>query len=75
MLQCTNNEVFPLCMFSVNMTKSAGNCVTFTEDVFNRKLHFFCAVLKSDSHLPKKFFLLASMIALQKWWKILFISS
>ena len=31
--------------------------------------------LKSDSHLPKKFVLFASMIALQKWWKMLFIPS
>ena len=32
--------------------------------------------LKSDSHLPKKNFLLfTSMITLQKWWKMLFISS
>ena len=30
-------------------------------------------VLKSDSHLPeKKMLLFASMIALQKWWKMLF---
>ena len=31
--------------------------------------------LKSDSHLPKSFLLFASMIALQKWWKMFFISS
>ena len=31
--------------------------------------------LKSGSHLPKKAFLFASVIALQKWWKMLFISS
>ena len=30
--------------------------------------------LKSDSHLSKKMFLFASMIALQKWWKMFFIS-
>ena len=28
--------------------------------------------LKSDSHLLKRFFLLVSMIALQKWWKMHF---
>ena len=28
--------------------------------------------LKSDSHLPKKIPLFASMKALQKWWKMLF---
>ena len=32
-------------------------------------------VLKSGSHFPKKSFLFASMIALQKWWKKLLISS
>ena len=32
-------------------------------------------LLKSDSHLPKNSLLFASMIALQKWWKMLFISS
>ena len=32
--------------------------------------------LKSDSQLQKKkSFLFASMVALQKWWKMLFISS
>ena len=31
--------------------------------------------LKSGSHLPKKNFLFASMIAFQRWWKMLFISS
>ena len=30
--------------------------------------------LKSDSHLPKTFELFASLKALYKWWKILFIS-
>ena len=28
--------------------------------------------LKSNSHLPKNLFLFASMIAIQKWWKMLF---
>ena len=32
-------------------------------------------LLKSDSHLPKKSFSFTSMKALQKWWKMLFISS
>ena len=32
-------------------------------------------ILKSESHLPKDFFWFALMIALQKWWKMLFISS
>ena len=32
-------------------------------------------VLKSDSHLPTEILLFASTIALQKWWKMLFISS
>ena len=31
--------------------------------------------LKLNSDLPKKILLFASMIALQKWWKMLFISS
>ena len=31
--------------------------------------------LKPDSHLSKKILLFASWIALQKWWKMLFISS
>ena len=32
-------------------------------------------LLKSDSHLPKNNFSFALMIALQKWWEMLFISS
>ena len=32
-------------------------------------------LLKSDSHLPKKFVLFAWLKALYKWWKMLFISS
>ena len=31
-------------------------------------------VLKSDSLPPKSFSLFALMVALQKWWKMLFIS-
>ena len=31
--------------------------------------------LKSDSHLPKFYFSFASMIALQRWWKMHFILS
>ena len=38
-------------------------------------LLIFKKVLKSDSHLLKTFFWFASVIALQKWWKMLFISS
>ena len=31
-----------------------------------KRTHLMCRVLKSGSHLPKKLFLFASMIALQK---------
>ena len=34
---------FPLRVFSVNVTKSAGDLATFTEKILNGKLHF-CAV-------------------------------
>ena len=33
------------------------------------------AALKSASRLPKKIVFFASMIALQDWWKMLFISA
>ena len=42
---------------------------TETKPLFSKK------ALKSDSHFAKKIFLYASMIVLQKWWKILFVSS
>ena len=32
-------------------------------------------ILKSDSHLPKKISLFASMKAMYKWWKMLFTLS
>ena len=36
---------FPLRISSVNVTKSAVSCrFTFTEDIFNGKLHFLCSV-------------------------------
>ena len=38
-----------------------------------RYIQSYSVLLKSDSHLPKKLF--ASMIAPQKWWKLLFIWS
>ena len=38
------------------------------------KCNFKCK-LKSSSHVPKKIFLFASIIALQKRWKMLFTSS
>ena len=43
---------FPLRMSSVNATKSAGNCrlVTFTEEIFDRKLHFSCSVERECDH-------------------------
>ena len=46
----------------------------------NASLHFVMLSkentdLKSHSHLPKKFLLFASMITLQKWWAMAFISS
>ena len=36
---------FPLRIFLLNVTKSAGNCglATFTEEILNRKLHFLCS--------------------------------
>ena len=41
-------------------------------DVYGNK---YDLVLKSDSYLPKIFLLFASLIAFQKRWKMLFISS
>ena len=41
-------------------------------DVFSK---LYVKSLKSDSHLPKKFVVLAWLKALQKWWAMLFISS
>ena len=43
---------FRLRMSSVNATKSAGNCrlVTFTEEIFDRKLHFSCSVERECDH-------------------------
>ena len=45
---CSKNDVWPLTISSVNVTKSAGNCgfgqiywVTFTKELFNGKLHAF----------------------------------
>ena len=37
--------------------------------------HWCAHLLKSNSHLPKKTCLFASMKALWRWWKMLFISS
>ena len=45
---CTENESFPLRISLVNMTKSApADLVTFTEEIFIRKLkfHFLCCEL------------------------------
>ena len=42
MLHCTKNEVFPLRISSINVTKSA--VVTFTEEIRKGKLHFLCSV-------------------------------
>ena len=38
-------KTFPLRIYSVNVTKSTVSCglVTFTEEIFNRKLHFLCS--------------------------------
>ena len=44
---------------------------SYNETKFSKKTN----KLKSDSHLPKTIFWFASMIALQKWWEMLFISS
>ena len=42
---CTKTWSFPLRISSVNMTKSAdADLVTFTEEIFNVKLHFLCSV-------------------------------
>ena len=45
---CSKNDVWPLTISSVNVTKSAGNCgfgqiywVTFTKELFNGKLSFW----------------------------------
>ena len=35
---------FSLRISSVNVTKSAGNLVTSTEEMFNAKLNFLCSV-------------------------------
>ena len=60
---------------------TAKNCfIQFSKRIhWNNKLGFFFICLhnqlKSDSRLRKKFVLFASMKALYKWWKMLFISS
>ena len=46
-----------------------------TQYTLNEWLCVLDFYLKSDSHLPKKNFLFDSMIVLQKWWKMFFISS
>ena len=55
---CTKNEVFPLRISLVNVTKSAvsADLVTFTEDILNSKLHFFvqCKVFIAQSEVKAK---------------------
>ena len=49
---------FPLSIFSVNVTKSAGNWRTFTEELLNRKPHFLCSEcifrFVYHQHLPRR---------------------
>ena len=42
---------FPLKSSSVNVTKSpfTADLVTFTEDIFNGKLHFLCSVFRTNT--------------------------
>ena len=43
---------FPLKISSGNVTKSAADLVTFTEEIFNGKLDFLCSV--TISHMDSK---------------------
>ena len=46
---------FPLRIYSVNVTKSAGNCglITFTEESWNGKVYFLCSVIGAKFKFKK----------------------
>ena len=55
----------------INNQPDIDKIYLYQEDPYEVKYQY----LKSGSHLPKKSVLFASMLALKKWWKTLFISS
>ena len=65
-LHCTKKWNFPLKIFSVNVTnpRFPADLVTFTEEILNAKIHFFCSALPIQLRL-----IWISLTSLYKiWW-------
>ena len=74
---CLLYEAFSVGQLTYNykLLLSVSNSNRHVDSCRSKSPHQNKKPLKSDSNLLKKNLLFASMIALQKWWKMLFISS